>query len=124
MKRIFTFLIILLSLNIFAQNSSKDPFGLTYDSDRFSVEDKEKLSTLLQKFNLNLNELINIKSHSKDYYEFIKTKTHHTYIYTKEGNNISLESFTVKRKNKELNKYYSIFSDEKSDSKKIILVIF
>ena len=124
MKVIFILLMILSSLNLFAQNTLKDPFGITYDSDKFSIEDEKILSNILEKFNLNIDGLVKIKYSSKDYFEFIKISTHKIYCYSKEENNISLESFLVKRKNKQLNKYYSIFSDENNSFKKIVVIIF
>ena len=122
MKTVFILLIALSSLNLFAQNSLKDPFGITYDLDKFSVE--KILSKLLEKYNVNIKGLIKIKSHSKDYFELVKNSSHQTYFYLKEENNISLENLFVKKKNKQLNKYYSVFSEESNNFKKIILIIF
>lgn len=124
MKAIFILLIILSSLNLFAQNALKDPFGITYDSDMFSIEDEKILSNILEKFNLNIDGLVKIKYNSKDYIEFIKNSTHKIYCYSKEENNVSLENLFVKKKNKQLNKYYSVFSEESNNFKKIILIIF
>lgn len=124
MKTVFILLITLSSLNLFAQNNLADPFGVTYDSEMFTDEDEKILSILLENFNLNLNGLIKIKSHSKDYFDLIKNNTHNIYYYSKEGNNISLESFFNKKKNKQLKRSYSLFSHENGNFKKITLIIF